>query len=169
MSSGTVMAQATVWQSRVSHTTGEPAVPVFNRKLRGDVPFWVPRRYVSVVAKTMDGRRFRQRDLAAATGYTVGGVHKALSSLKEMAIGDLETVRGHYGWSRFLFNRDCQSNVSSYVRSSSKEGLRSTSMLEETLELPPQRQAGPTFRERLLAAGLNPEAVAPIFDYGGDQ
>ena len=116
MSVHTLAASSDAWQSRISVTTGEPAVPVFNRKLRGDIPFWVPRRYVSVVAQVMSGRRFTMRELATLTRYSLKGVQQALWSLHEMAILSLTTVRGCRGYSVARFNNDCVAgNVSTNV------------------------------------------------------
>jgi hypothetical protein len=93
------------WQARIVARTGQPAVPVYNSSIRRT--FWLPYRGRGVVAAVMDGRKFHIRELAVRTGYSVGGVHAALTALHKMGIGKFEKVRGRHGFCRFIFNRDC--------------------------------------------------------------
>lgn len=102
------------WQTRIPGS-----VPILCRRMHR--VFWVPKRYVRVIAATMDGP-FTIRELAARTGYSVHGAHAALSSLTDMAIGRVTSTRGCRGRTRFVLSSDATANVPSTERGEHSEG-----------------------------------------------
>lgn len=102
------------WQTRIPGS-----VPIVCHRMHR--VFWVPKRYVSVVAVAMQGS-FTIRELAARTGYSVHGAHAALASLTEMAIGRVVSSRGCRGRTRFMVSSDASANVPSTERGEHSKG-----------------------------------------------
>ena len=112
------------WQTRIPGS-----VPIVCRRMHR--VFWVPKRYVAVVAVAMQGT-FTIRELAARTGYSVHGAHAALRSLTDMAIGRVSAVRGCRGRTRFVVSSDASANVPSTERPQGTQGNHERRVAEGT-------------------------------------
>jgi len=120
----------TTWQARISRP-GAPAVPILVESMHRI--FWVTPGQKSILVRLYDGQRFKQRELAVALGYTLGGLNDALHSLHAMGLGTLRTMRGRYGWSQFIINRSARVLSNVRTREPFIGGIQETVSLEETL------------------------------------
>lgn len=110
------------WQNRISRP-GEPAVPILCRRMHR--VFWVPKRYRSLIAATMDGRAFSQRQVAQRIGCDAGRLNHALRSMERMGILRLLTSRGCHGESRVRLSSDAVTgNVAATGTSVDQSGMR---------------------------------------------
>lgn len=88
------------WQQRLPGS-----VPVVCRRMHR--VFWVPRRYVSLVAIGLSGP-FTVRAAAERTGYSVHGAWAAMRSLEEMAIARFRSTRGAKGSTKMTLSSDAR-------------------------------------------------------------
>jgi hypothetical protein len=100
-------------------------IPVHSPFRRGTVLI-TPRQY-RLVAMVQDGWQGNQRDLAAATGYTLPGIESALRTLRAIGVLAVSTTRGCRGRTRLWLQRGVRvmiaaaSNVWPEVRTSLKD------------------------------------------------
>jgi len=132
----------TTWQSRISRP-GAPAVPILVESMHRI--FWVTPGQKSILVRLYDGQKFKQRELAAALGYTIGGLNDALHSLHAMGLGTLTTVRGRNGWSQLIINRAARVLKNVRTRDPFVVGSVDLISLGETLVR--------TFQDRITGAG----------------
>jgi hypothetical protein len=116
----------------------------WQRRLPGSVPvlckrmhrvFWVPKRYVGLVAIGLFGP-FTMRDAAERTGYSLHGVWAAARSLEEMAIARFTSSRGRRGSTRMLLSSDASAgNVPTTVTTLGRETVTTSETEQGTFDL----------------------------------
>jgi hypothetical protein len=135
------------WQTRLDRP-----VPIVCRRMRR--VFWVPRRYVRVVAVGMQGP-FTIREMAGRTGYSLHGAYAALQSLAEMGIATTRSVRGCRGRSRMTVSSDASANVPSTVTTYTDQVSETTLMRREHSAIEPVADGYGAWRAlRATLAGL---------------
>ena len=102
------------YQARMA-AQGIATRPIVVDYRRGKRLYWAPARYVSIGAHTMTRPKWTLRELAAATGYTVSGLRKALARLASWGAIKVTSTRGWMGRTRITWARDvsvARANVS---------------------------------------------------------
>lgn len=149
------MRDETYWRARISRPDS-PAVPIYVAGMRRT--FWVPPRYRALALATIDGRRFRLRDLAPALGYSMTGLYDAIRRMADWGMLRVTTKRGRFGWTRLtwagdVLNREGPPRPSVNVRptSTGRTIQRETPLAEDrTFDPAAWRALGETLRALAL-------------------
>lgn len=118
-------------------------VPVVAKNMSGGRGrlFWAPRGSQAIAGETFGGRRTTMARLALETGLSKRSVQWHLYRMAALGLGVLSTVRGRYGWTRFLVQKDVTFRIRVVANADGTQGWRDATVFEMMEDLRMRRAA----------------------------